>query len=91
LDECQAFAGSHWRGAALGALAATVVQSEWLRWAFAAYLVLTILDCWLRPGFLAQPAAKQHRPGPLANALSGLVIGWVAALLGVGGSVMTVP
>ena len=46
-------------GAVLGALAATVVQSEWLRWAFAAYLALTILDCWLRPGFLAQPAAKQ--------------------------------
>ncbi|EHN63558.1 MULTISPECIES: sulfite exporter TauE/SafE family protein [Comamonas] len=78
-------------GAALGALAATVVHSEWLRWAFAAYMVLTILDCWLRPGFLAQPSAKQHHPGPLKNALSGLVIGWVAALLGVGGSVMTVP
>lgn len=78
-------------GSVLGALVATVVQSEWLRWAFAAYLMLTILDCWLRPGFLAQSTAKQPRPGPLKNALSGLVIGWVAALLGVGGSVMTVP
>ena len=78
-------------GAILGALAASLVQSEWLRWAFAAYLMLTILDCWLRPGFLAQPTTKQRRPGALANTLSGLVIGWVAALLGVGGSVMTVP
>jgi uncharacterized membrane protein YfcA len=78
-------------GAVLGVFAATVVKSEWLRWAFAAYLALTILDCWLRPGFLAQTAGSQHRHGRLANVLSGLVIGWVAALLGVGGSVMTVP
>lgn len=78
-------------GAVLGAFATTVVQGEWLRWAFAAYLVLTLLDCWLRPGFLTQPARNQRRSGPLANALSGLVIGWIAALLGVGGSVMTVP
>lgn len=78
-------------GAVLGALAATRVPSEWLRCAFAVYLLLTILDCWLRSGFLAQSAARQHRPGVLANAVSGLMIGWIAALLGVGGSVMTVP
>ncbi len=78
-------------GAVLGALAATRVPSEWLRCAFAVYLLLTILDCWLRSGFLAQSAARQHRPSVLANAVSGLMIGWIAALLGVGGSVMTVP
>ncbi|MBJ2154892.1 sulfite exporter TauE/SafE family protein [Variovorax sp. IB41] len=78
-------------GAVLGALAAAAVHGDWLRWAFAAYLALTILDCWLRPGFLSQPAEGRAAPSSIATALSGLVIGWIAAFLGVGGSVMTVP
>ena len=78
-------------GAVAGALAAATVHGEELRWAFAAYLTLTILDCWLRPGFLSQPAEGRAAPSSIATALSGLVIGWVAAFLGVGGSVMTVP
>lgn len=78
-------------GAVAGALAAATVHGEELRWAFAAYLALTILDCWLRPGFLSQPAEGRAAPSSIATALSGLVIGWVAAFLGVGGSVMTVP
>lgn len=78
-------------GAVLGALAATTVPGEWLRWAFAGYLALTILDCWLRPGFLARQAKNRSERSSLATALCGLVIGAVAALLGVGGSVMTVP
>ncbi|CAN5365299.1 sulfite exporter TauE/SafE family protein [soil metagenome] len=77
-------------GAILGAVAATAVSGEWLRWAFAFYLGLTILDCWLRPGFLSQPTPGGP-PSRAATALSGLVIGGVAAFLGVGGSVMTVP
>ncbi|ATA53465.1 permease [Variovorax boronicumulans] len=78
-------------GAVLGALAATAVHGEWLRWVFAAYLALTIVDCWLRPGFLAPAVASKAAPSLTATALSGLAIGWVAAFLGVGGSVMTVP
>ncbi|RIX77243.1 sulfite exporter TauE/SafE family protein [Acidovorax cavernicola] len=83
--------GAMGAGGVLGALAATAVHGEWLRWAFAAYLALTILDCWLRPGFLAPPAVRKALPSPAAMVLSGLVIGGVAAFLGVGGSVMTVP
>lgn len=75
-------------GSALGAIAATALHGSWLRWAFIVYVTLTILDCWLRPGFLTQPTAGV-RSGP--TALAGLVIGLIAALLGVGGSVMTVP
>nr|WP_159277883.1 sulfite exporter TauE/SafE family protein [Variovorax boronicumulans] len=78
-------------GAVLGALAATAVHGEWLRWAFAAYLALTIVDCWLRPGFLSPAVASRAAPSLTATALSGLAIGWIAAFLGVGGSVMTVP
>ena len=77
-------------GAMLGALAATSVQGEWLRWAFVAYLALTIADCWLRPGFMhptATHALSTHWGGA---APAGLLIGSIAAFLGVGGSVMTV-
>lgn len=78
-------------GAAAGALTAATVHGEWLRWAFVGYLALTILDCLLRPGFLARSARVKNRATWSATAIAGLVIGWVAALLGVGGSVMTVP
>lgn len=78
-------------GAALGALTAAFVQGGWLRWAFTAYLAITIADCWLRPGFLTQPHGGGHPASLQTTALAGTAIGWVAALLGVGGSVMTVP
>ena len=77
-------------GSVLGAATAAAVQGSWLRWAFIAYVSLTVLDCWLRPGFLLQPA-QEARPARARTALTGIVIGWIAALLGVGGSVMTVP
>ncbi|MFS2163054.1 TSUP family transporter [Variovorax sp. Varisp62] len=43
------------------------------------------------PIFLSQPAEGRAAPSSIGTALSGLVIGWIAAFLGVGGSVMTVP
>lgn len=78
-------------GGVLGAWAATAIEGEWLRWAFAVYLALTILDCVVRPGFLSQPTHVTPRPSMTVTALSGVVVGWIAAFLGVGGSVMTVP
>ncbi len=78
-------------GAAAGAAAATLVEGDSLRWAFAAYLALTILDCVLRPGFLARPAVTAKPSGAASNATLGVGIGLIAAFLGVGGSVMTVP
>lgn len=77
-------------GSALGAATASAVQGSWLRWAFIAYVSLTVVDCWLRPGFLSQPT-QGAQPARAQTALTGVVIGWIAALLGVGGSVMTVP
>lgn len=77
-------------GSALGAATAAAVQGSWLRWAFIVYVTLTIMDCWLRPGFLSRPT-QGPQPARTQTALMGVVIGWVAALLGVGGSVMTVP
>lgn len=79
-------------GALLGALAATHASGELVRYAFIAYLAVTILDCLLRQGFLTQRGAETPRPlGQAVVVGGGIVIGAIATFLGVGGSVMTVP
>ncbi|MGI5460248.1 sulfite exporter TauE/SafE family protein [Streptomyces sp. CA-249302] len=79
-------------GAVAGSFSATLIGGTALRLLFAAYLLVTIADSLLRKGFLAMP--DRTRPEPLTRAtvtLGGTGIGFVAAALGVGGSVMTVP
>ncbi|MFF4798959.1 sulfite exporter TauE/SafE family protein [Streptomyces sp. NPDC001351] len=79
-------------GAGAGSFAATLIGGTALRLLFAAYLLVTIADSLLRKGFLA--VAHRTGPKPLGRAtttLGGTGIGLVAAGLGVGGSVMTVP
>ncbi|MFJ3306955.1 sulfite exporter TauE/SafE family protein [Streptomyces sp. NPDC086549] len=79
-------------GAVVGSFAATLLGGTALRLLFAAYLLVTITDCLLRQGFLS--VAHLTRPKPLGRGtagLGGMAIGLVAAALGVGGSVMTVP
>jgi hypothetical protein len=79
-------------GAVVGAAAAVAADGEFVRWAFIVYLGATILDCVFRPGFLAHTAPSVARPLSRQVATFGsFVIGLVAAFLGVGGSVMTVP
>ena len=78
-------------GAVLGAAAAVSLSGEWVRWAFIGYLGITIADAILRPGFLHQAGCDVRPMGRLATAMTGTFIGTVSALLGVGGSVMTVP
>ncbi|MEU0401132.1 sulfite exporter TauE/SafE family protein [Streptomyces sp. NPDC006197] len=81
-------------GACAGAYASRFAPPALARWAFVAYTALTALDLLLRPGFLrtaTPPGAEPARtPRPLPAA-AGAPIGVVAAFLGVGGSVMTVP
>ncbi|WP_369394217.1 sulfite exporter TauE/SafE family protein [Streptomyces sp. CG1] len=88
-------------GAAAGALATRHAPARQAHWGFVAYVALTIVDLLLRPGFLRPrgpvPESREtHREGarevprPLPAVL-GAPIGAVAAFLGVGGSVMTVP
>ncbi|WP_180985814.1 sulfite exporter TauE/SafE family protein [Streptomyces sp. CB02959] len=80
-------------GAAAGALATRLAPGALVRWAFVGYVALTLVDLLARPGFLrpragVETASPAPRPLP---ALLGAPIGAVAAFLGVGGSVMTVP
>ncbi|MFH8217786.1 sulfite exporter TauE/SafE family protein [Streptomyces sp. NPDC018057] len=80
-------------GAVLGSLVATRLGDTLLHVLFAVYLLVTIADSVLRKGFLAA-AGGDGGPRPLGRStttLGGVGIGTVAASLGVGGSVMTVP
>ncbi|MFD6274758.1 TSUP family transporter [Streptomyces sp. NPDC060209] len=80
-------------GAVAGALATRFAPAGPARWAFIAYVALTLADLLLRPGFLRTATRVEEdsdAPSPLP-ALLGAPVGAVAAFLGVGGSVMTVP
>ncbi|WP_311969596.1 sulfite exporter TauE/SafE family protein [Pseudomonas baltica] len=76
-------------GAVGGAMLGSVMSSDAVRVAFIAYLGLTIADCLLREGFLR--TAGQNKGRLHAAPFKGIGIGIVATMLGVGGSVMTVP
>lgn len=82
-------------GGAVGAIAATHAPEQAIAIGFAVYLGVTILDAVIRPGFLRPANTRTLTPKPetefaIRPAL-GLPIGALAAFLGVGGSVMTVP
>ncbi|MGC5701305.1 sulfite exporter TauE/SafE family protein [Pseudomonas sp. NFXW11] len=79
-------------GAIFGAAAAMWVSGEVIRYAFIAYLGVTIADCLLRRGFLQQAQGRRARLlGAGETLFGGVGIGVIATFLGVGGSVMTVP
>jgi uncharacterized membrane protein YfcA len=79
-------------GAMVGAGAAMFASGDFIRYAFIAYLAVTIADCLLRRGFLRQDDRRQARHlGGTEVVGGGIAIGLIATFLGVGGSVMTVP
>src|SRR5258708_33689241 len=55
-------------------------------------ILAVIADCLLRKGFMDDSGGHAfHKMGRVVEFVAGLVIGAIASLLGVGGSVMTVP
>ncbi|WP_166219027.1 sulfite exporter TauE/SafE family protein [Pseudomonas atagonensis] len=79
-------------GAVVGAIAAVWVSGEVIRYAFIAYLAVTIIDCLIRRGFLTHTEGViPRRLGTTETSVGGVGIGAIATFLGVGGSVMTVP
>ncbi|MEI3847098.1 MULTISPECIES: sulfite exporter TauE/SafE family protein [unclassified Microbacterium] len=79
-------------GGLLGAVVALLVPPGISSWGFMAYVAVTIVDVLVRPGFVRSvdttPDGVSRSAIPTAW---GLPIGAIASLLGVGGSVMTVP
>ncbi|MBX8686534.1 TSUP family transporter [Mycobacterium sp. 20091114027_K0903767] len=76
-------------GGVVGGLAARFAPAELGQWAFVAYLGVTLMDTVARPGFVRPVGvATQKRT---VRAGFGFPVGAVAAFLGVGGSVLTVP
>lgn len=76
-------------GAVLGAFASSLLADGTVRLLFVIYILVTIADCLFRPGFLVKPVRAALSPSTLL--IGGPLIGVIATLLGVGGSVMTVP
>lgn len=78
-------------GGCFGALIAVLVDGDWIRWLFMLYLVITIIDCTVRKGFMNPKTEVVQKVSYQRDGVIGIVIGIVAAFLGVGGSIMTVP
>lgn len=76
-------------GALAGSWLAGMLSEALIRALFIFYMLATIGDCLLRKGFFSSNAP--HRMSLLTSTGGGFLIGMIAALLGVGGSVMTVP
>jgi uncharacterized membrane protein YfcA len=68
------------------------MPGSWIKLFFILYILGVIADCLLRKGFMQDSDGHEfrHMSRPI-EFLAGLVIGAIASLLGVGGSVMTVP
>lgn len=76
-------------GAVVGSLLSGGINDEIIRILFILYLMVTLADCLLRKGFVI--ASERRMLKGFTARMGGIFIGIVAALLGVGGSVMTVP
>ncbi len=79
-------------GSSLGVLGSSIADGEILRYLFIAYLVYTIAECVFSKSFVQRhPSIELRSLEQLQQVGFGLIIGAVATMLGVGGSVMTVP
>ncbi len=76
-------------GAVVGSCLAGIFSENIVRALFIIYMLATISDCLLRKGFLSGTSPRRLSLSVVTG--GGVVIGMIAALLGVGGSVMTVP
>ncbi|MDR7345344.1 putative membrane protein YfcA [Pantoea alhagi] len=76
-------------GAVVGSCLAGVFSENIVRALFILYMLVTIGDCLLRKGFFSCSSPRRLSLSVVTG--GGVIIGMIAALLGVGGSVMTVP
>lgn len=76
-------------GAVVGSCLAGIFSEGLIRTLFIIYMLVTISDCLLRKGFFHGYSLRRLSRSVVTG--GGVLIGIIAALLGVGGSVMTVP
>ncbi|KNC13339.1 membrane protein [Pantoea sp. RIT-PI-b] len=76
-------------GAVIGSSLAGEMDDNWIRRLFIIYMLVTIADCLLRKGFFSRSTPRSL--SRLTASAGGTAMGIIAAMLGVGGSVMTVP
>ncbi len=74
-------------GAWLGALTADWLSNLVLTAFFGSAVILIGLQMW----FARQPEQGHYQPGRLAFGGSGVIIGWISAMIGIGGGSLTVP
>lgn len=78
-------------GALMGGLSAPFIQGNILRYLFILLVVYTIVMSIRKKSFLDVDGLKFTLPTPFKTSSLGLGIGFLATMLGVGGSVITVP
>jgi uncharacterized membrane protein YfcA len=78
-------------GAIIGVFLSKFLNSNIIRWCFIIYMGYTIFDCLAKKHFIHHSASELKFINKYLNLVIGVVIGVVATVLGVGGSVMTVP
>lgn len=74
-------------GAGLGAMQASWLPGQWLKVGFGVFELLVAAQM----AFQLRPKPHRSLPGSLGMGIAGLVIGWVSALMGIGGGTLTVP
>ncbi|NNP72641.1 sulfite transporter TauE/SafE [Acinetobacter defluvii] len=80
-------------GAIVGTTLSFFISASLLKWIFVIYLLVTIVDCLKRQMFSVHHIVEEQTRTLTSTekTLGGFLIGSIAAALGVGGSVMTVP
>ncbi len=77
-------------GTVFGAIIASKLESNIVRWLFVAYLTYVVFNCLYKKHFINQ-MKDLSRLTMWQSIYSGIFIGAIAAALGVGGSILTVP
>jgi uncharacterized protein len=78
-------------GALFGVLLAGVLNSQIIRWFFILYMIYTIYECVAKKKFITHNQSDILEINAYLKLIFGILIGIIATVLGVGGSVMTVP
>ncbi len=78
-------------GSLIGVALSSITNSIFLKWLFIVYLSYTIINSIYKKNFSTQTENKVVPISKIVQLVSGFLIGCLSVLLGIGGSIMTVP